>query len=224
MSFIGDLFGKSPFGPLVEHTKKVHECVEMIRPLAEALVKEDYEEIHRLQDSVCKVEYQADQIKHEIRELLPRRYFMPVASSVLEDFLHYQDKIADSVQDFAVILLIRQTKLHPALREEYFGFVDQILKVSRMLLSGAEELQELAETSFGGAEATSVLERIRGVGEEEWKADRLQRVLSKKIYSLEKEIDPVTIMFYDKMLRTLSSVANEAENTAELLRRMILHS
>ena len=32
MNIIQDLFGKSPFGPLVEHTKKVHECVEMLKP------------------------------------------------------------------------------------------------------------------------------------------------------------------------------------------------
>ena len=35
MNIIQDLFGKSPFGPLVEHTKKVHECVEMLKPLME---------------------------------------------------------------------------------------------------------------------------------------------------------------------------------------------
>jgi hypothetical protein len=48
MNIIQDLFGKSPFGPLVEHTKKVHECVEMLKPLMEALVNEDYKEIRRI--------------------------------------------------------------------------------------------------------------------------------------------------------------------------------
>ncbi|GAG30333.1 unnamed protein product, partial [marine sediment metagenome] len=27
MSLIREVFGASPFGPLLEHTKKVHECV-----------------------------------------------------------------------------------------------------------------------------------------------------------------------------------------------------
>jgi len=89
-------------------------------------------------------------------------------------------------------------------------------------MAAAEKLQNLAETAFGGAEADLVLAKIGGLGEEEWKADRMQRKLSRKIYSLEKELDPITVMFYDKMITTLSSIANAAENTGDLLREMIV--
>lgn len=222
MSLISELFGKSPFGPLVEHTKKVHQCVEVIRPLGEALLREDEEEIHALQDKVSKLEYEADLIKHEIRQQLPRRYFLPVSRDELDNFLRLQDRIADGVEDFAVILYIRKTTVHDALRDLFLEFLDQVIKVSTTLLDAALELQDLAEASFGGAEAQSVLDRIVGLGEEEWKADRMERRLSKKIYALEKELDPVTIMFYDKILQVLGRIANEAENTGDLLRAMIV--
>jgi hypothetical protein len=222
MSLISELFGKSPFSALVAHTKKVHECVKLVRPLMEACVREDYEEIHRLQDAISKLEYEADQVKHEIREHLPRRYFLPVDREDLERFLHCQDNIADYAQDFAVILLIRNTKIHPELVEEFLAFVNQILKVSDTLLAAGEELDDLAESSFGGVEAKSVLDRISGLGEQEWMADRMQRKISQHIYHLEKQLDPVTIMFYEKMLHTLSEIANAAENTGDLLRAMIV--
>ena len=222
MSIIKELFGHSPFGPLVEHAKRVHECVKLIRPLTEALVREDYEEIHRLQDQVSKLEYEADQIKHQIRDSLPRRYFLPVEREDLDEFLHKQDKVADKAEDFAVVLLIRNTKLHPDLVAEFFEFVDQIVKVSRTLAEASEQMVNLAETSFGGAEADAVLAKISGLGEEEWRADRMQRTLSRHIYSLEDQLDPVTISFYEKMLRVLSGVANAAENTGETLRTMIV--
>jgi hypothetical protein len=221
MTLIGELFGKSPFGPLVEHTKKVHDCVKLVRPLMEACVREDYAEIHRLQDRVSKLEYEADLVKHEIREHLPRRYFLPVARADLEHFLHCQDEIADAAQDFAVVLLIRNTRIHPELVEEFLAFVDQVVLVSETLAAAAEELEALVETSFGGAEAESVLKRISGLGEGEWKADRMQRKLGQHIYRLEKELDPITILFYEKYLRTLSEIANAAENTGDLLRAMI---
>jgi len=222
MSLIKELFGKSPFGPLVQHTKKVHECVKLIRPLTEALVKEDHEEVHRLQDEVSRLEYEADMVKHEIREHLPRRYFLPVDRADLNNFLHCQDVIADSAEDFAVILIIRKTKIHPELATEFFAFVEQVLRVGDTLMAAAEELENLAETSFGGAEAKSVLDRISGLGEEEWKADRMQRKLSQHIYRLEDQLDPVTITFYEKILDALGAVANAAENTGELLRTMIV--
>ena len=43
MDFIRKLFGASPFRLLVEHTKKVHDCVLLIRPITEALLAEDHE-------------------------------------------------------------------------------------------------------------------------------------------------------------------------------------
>lgn len=219
---IQELFGSSPFGPLVKHTQKVHECVKLLRPLMEAMIKEDYEEVHRLQDQVSKLEYEADQIKHAIREQLPRRYFMPVEREDLDAFLHSQDAIADCVEDFAVVLIIRQTRIHPELANDFLAFVDQVFQVSDTLEEAAENLEMLAETSFGGAEADRVLGLISGLGEEEWKSDRMQRKLSQKMYDLEEELDPVTLLFYEKMLRTLSGVANAAENTGELLRTMIV--
>jgi len=222
MPLIRELFGKSPFGPLVQHTKKVHECVRLIRPLLDAVVKEDYEEVHRLQDAVSKLEYEADLIKQEIREQLPRRYFLPVERGDLDAFLHCQDNVADGVEDFAVMLLIRNTRVHPSLVSEFTAYVDQIMQVSDTLMASAEELEVLAATSFSGAESKSVLQRINGLGEQEWMADRMQRKIRRHIYDLEKELDPVTIMFYEKMLQSLGEVANAAENTGELLRQMIV--
>jgi predicted phosphate transport protein (TIGR00153 family) len=222
MSIIQELFGKSPFNPLVEHTNKVHQCVEVIRPLMEALVNEDYEEIKRLQDQVSKLEYEADLIKHEVREYLPRRYFLPVDRVELEKFIGCQDKIADKAEDFAVILTLRKTKLHPAIMDKFFDFVDQVFQVSNTLLTAAVELKNLAEVSFSGVEADNVLTLLDGLNEEEWKADRIARSLSKDIFTLENELDPITLLFYEKMLLVLSEIANEAENAGDMLRTMIV--
>lgn len=222
MSVIQELFGKSPFGPLVEHTKKVTECVEVIRPMMEALVNEDYGEIRRLQDQVSKLEYEADTIKHEVREHLPHRYFLPVDRIELEKFIGCQDKIADKAEDFAVILTLRQTKLHPAVMDKFFDFVDQVFQVTNTLLSAAVELKNLAEVSFTGAKSGNVLSMLDGLNEEEWKADRIARSLSKDIFALENELDPITLLFYEKMLLVLSEIANEAENAGDMLRTMIV--
>jgi uncharacterized protein Yka (UPF0111/DUF47 family) len=96
--------------------------------------------------------------------------------------------------------------------------------VGQTLTDAADELEALAESSFGGAEAKSVLERISGLGEAEWMADRMQRRLSQHIYRIESELDPISILFYDKMLLALGEIANAADRTGDLLRTMILRS
>jgi len=222
MSLIQQVFGSSPFQPLVEHAGKVQECVELLRPLVEAVVHGDHDELHKLHDQVSKLEYEADQIKHRIREQLPRRFFLPVSREDLDRFLHCQDNIADGVEDFAVILVIRKTHVHETLVSGFREIVDQVVQVSGTMYRAAAALIELAETSFEGAEATRILELISTLGEEEWKADRLQRKLSKQIYDMESELDPVTISFYEKMQRALGQIADSAENTGDMLRAMIV--
>ncbi|NOQ65934.1 MAG: DUF47 family protein, partial [Desulfobacterales bacterium] len=150
------------------------------------------------------------------------RYFMPVERVELERFISCQDKIADKVEDFAVILTLRKTKLNPAVMDKFFDFIEQIFQVTGTLLGAAVELKNLAEVSFSGAEARHVLDILHGLNEEEWKADRMARSLSKDVYALEKQLAPITIIFYEKMLLTLSAIANEAENAGDMLRTMIV--
>ena len=222
MSLIEQVFGTSPFKPLLEHAKKVNECVGLIRPLMKALTEEDYKQIRTLQDKVSKLEYEADGIKHTIRENVPRRYFLPVDRSDLTRYLRMQDKIADAVEDFAVILIIRNTRIHPDFVDEIMEYSEHVISLSNSLMEAAQEMVNLAETSFGGEEARKVLNMINGLGEGEWKADRMQREISIHIYEKEDILDPVTIMFYEKILMAFSQIANAVENTGDILRMMIV--
>jgi predicted phosphate transport protein (TIGR00153 family) len=221
MAIIQGLFGKSPVGHLMDHARKVHECVELVKPLLEALIVKDFDLIRILQDKVSKIEYEADLLKHHIRDHLPRRIFLPVNREELDGFLQCQEKMADYAEDFSVILMIRETHLHPDLHEDFLGFVDQVFQVSGSLLTAAVEFRNLAEVSFSGAEARMVLGIIKELGQEEWKADRIARNLSIKMYKLEDEVGPINLMFYEKMLLKLSAIANEAENAGDFLRAMI---
>ena len=222
MKLFNKLFGESQFGTLLKHTQKVHETVKLIRPLLEACIREDSAEVHRLQDAVSKLEYEADLLKHEIREHIPSWYLMPVDKGDLDRFLHSQDDVADLVQDFAVVLFIRKTRIHPDLIEEFREFVEQIIRVNELMMAAAEDIEALVRASFKGAQAKLVLKRISGLSQEEWKADRMQRALSRHMYQLESQLDPITISFYEKMLQTLSGIADASENTGDILRQMIV--
>ncbi|BCO08247.1 TIGR00153 family protein [Desulfolithobacter dissulfuricans] len=220
-SLIGDLFGKSPFGPIVEHSKKVHECVELLWPLLEALIQEDYDTIHRLHSKMSRLEHEADLIKHDIRSFISQRYFLPVDRSDLVNFLARQEKIADLAEDFAVVLTLRRTTVHVEIQDLFLCYLNQVFQVSGTLLTAAVEFKNLAETAFGGAEARSILKLIENLGEEEWKTDKMSRKLSRAIYSLEGREDILNILFYEKMVIMLGSIANQAENAGDYLRVMI---
>lgn len=221
MGILDKLSGSSPFQLIEEHTKKVHQCVELLRPLTKALLDGDYDKIDELHHEMSKTEHEADLIKNQIRDRLTKIILFSVRRDELKRFVSVQDDIADCAEDFSVILLLRKTTIPPELKEDFTAFVDQIIKVSEHLLGVAEELSRLAESAFAGDAVKRISESIEQIGEEEWKADKLQRKFSIHFYSMENEIDVLTIIFLDKYCRVLSEVANSAESAGKYLRQII---
>jgi len=221
MGVLDRFFAPSPFIQLHEHAKKVHECVELIRPLTNALLEEDYEKIEKLHNVMSKTEHEADEIKTELRDKLAKLYFLSVGQHEISRFLAYQDDIADAAEDYAVVLLLRKTKIPQELQADFITFVEQVISVSELLMNLESEISTLAEAAFTGEEAENVLEGIKKIGEEEWKADRLERKFARHFYSMEDKLDPITIMFLDKYCKRLSAISNNAERTAKYMRLII---
>lgn len=221
MNLFNKLVGASPFTMLLEHTRKVHECVQLLQPLTDALLSEDHTRIEELHNLMALKEHEADQIKTSLRDRLGKAHLLSVRRDDLMRFLSYQDNVADAAQDYAVVLLLRKTRLPQEIQQDFKDFVAQVIVVSEHLLSLAEELSAVVESAFSGAEAKKVLENVEEIGKEEWKADRLERKFSLHFYQLEDQLDPVTILFLDKYCSTLGAVANSAEATAKYLRQII---
>lgn len=221
MGIMESIFGESPFKGVAKHTEKVHECVKLLQPLSEALLNEEYDKIEELHNRMSKTEHEADQIKDQLRDQIAKVYMLSVNKSDMAQFIRMQDGVADSAEDFSVVLLLRKTRMPPELRDDFRAFVAQVVSVSEHLLKIATELSNLAEAAFTGKEAEQVLQAIDQIGYEEWQADRLQRKFARHAYALEDRLDPVTLNFYDKYCRTLSSVANDAERAAKFLRQLI---
>ena len=215
------LFGRSPFEPLAQHARKVHACVEFIRPIAEAILAGDSEKLKDLQHQVSKTEYEADLLKDNIRAHLPSRYFLPVDREDVGRYLAQVDKIADDVEDFAVVATFRKLEVPAALHADFLEFVDKVLGVSGRLLDLAEKLAEVQKNAFVGADVGDVLARVQEVCHMEWESDKLSRKFARAYYSAEG-LDTVTIILLDKLCRALSGIADHAENVGKSLRLMIL--
>jgi len=220
MRNLSRLFGRSPFEPLVEHAKKVHECVSLIRPIAEAILAGQHERIHELQHEMSKTEYEADLLKDGVRQRLPTRYFMPVSREDVARFLSQMDKVADEAEDFAVAATLRPIEMPKELHEPFMALVEKVLQVSESLLGVAEHLAELQKEAFTGEEAQEVLAKIERVCHMEWESDKLSRRFARDFYSM-MDLDPVTIMICEKLSGSLARLADHAENVGKNLRLMI---
>lgn len=222
MHILERLFGKSPFGPLIEHAKKVNECIEFLMPATEAWLKEDREEIERLQRRISDAEHQADDIKINIRHNLPKGHFYPVPRGGLLRILQNQDDMADAVEDFAILLTLRKTTLPDSLRPDFQSFIENVVKTCNKALFAVEDLDMLLEASFAGPEAEKVLAAVDEVGKLEWEVDLQTHSLVKKLLLLEDKISTLNIIFCMNIIQTLSRLCNHAENSGDNLCHMII--
>ncbi len=224
MSIISKLFGKSPFEPLYQHMLKVKECVDLVKPLMESFIDGEQEKVEKYAKQIFKAEHKADLVKKEIRSRLPKSIFLPVSRGDILRFLKEQDSIADSAEDLAAIVTMRPMIVPEGLKKNLKSLVNKVLETYELAMKVSSEIKLLVETSFGGAEARKVLDLIEEIKVKEWEADIEQMKVAKKLFKMENEIDPVSIMMWTHVFRELGALANHAENTGDNLAAMLHNS
>lgn len=221
MKSLDSIFGSSPFEHVVDHVRKVHECVALIRPIADAILSGDTGLLRTLQDRMSQAEYEADQLKDHARQTLPRRLYLPVQRDDMLNFIRQVDRMADDAEDFAVVATLRRLTIPAPLQPPFLALVDKVVQLSECLLDVADDLNRLQKEAFEGREAEAVLEKIKLVCHMEWESDKLSRQLARHYYA-DENMDAVTILLFDKICKALTGIADHAENVGKNLRLMIL--
>lgn len=215
------LFGKSPFGPLQSHMRKVYECACQVTPLFEALLAEDQAKIGEISKQISQLEHEADQIKNEIRSNLPKSIFMPVDRRDLLDLLGVQDAIADNAEDLGMLLSMRPTIVPQALRDQLRLLVKTSTAVTAEANRLMDELDELVEASFSGPEAEKVIKIIDNLGVLEHETDKVQWDLAHRVFAMENDLTAGELWMLLKIGNKLGDLANAAENVGKRLNLML---
>ena len=160
---IASIFAKSPFKPLRDHMDKVVESVIPLNDFFEALFQQDYSKLEKIQQQVIQAENEADSIKNEVRNNLPRNIFMPINRRDLLEMLDMQDSIADVAQDIVILLNIRKMKLPEELSQDVIQFVKKSQDVCYLARGLNQEFEDVIESGFGRLEIKKLLEMIENV-------------------------------------------------------------
>jgi predicted phosphate transport protein (TIGR00153 family) len=218
MRTIGKLFGRSPFVPLQAHMEKVGECVALLPALFGAYNRGNPEEVERLAKEVHRLEFQADQIKHDIRNSLPRGLFMPVDRANILEILSTQDSLADTCENVGVLLTFKQAKTLEPFQSQFDAFLAKNIEAFEGAKRIVNELDELLESGFGGSEAEKVRELVADVATREYEADLLQRDMIRELLQREEEFSYGDFWLWTRLIRQLSELSDDSENLAELIR------
>ena len=215
------LFGKSPFTALQGHMRVVLECVNEIPALFEALARSDQEEDVKVRDRIFEREEEADRIKNELRNRLPKSLFMPVDRRDLLEVLQMQDSIADTAQDIAGLLVERPMELPEFMQEPMLALAQRCVDTCDMSAKIIEELDELLAMGFRGKEASRVEEMVSALNKIEDETDELGIELTRRLFQHEDEIKPVSVMMWYQLIEWVGDLADYAEKVGDRLRLLI---
>ena len=222
MRNIFPILGKSPFGPIQDHMDKVYETATVLPSFFEAFLSGDEEKTTEIRKTILKMEHEADLLKNDIRDNLPKSYFLPVDRRDLLSLLHHQDAIADLAEDIVIVATLQENLvLHPDLKAPFLEILDHSLKTCKKAKKLVGEMQNLLASSFGGDEASTVLDMIDSIGAAEYKVDKLVYAFSKEMYRREEEIKVTSLLLWQKMLQLVGRLANSAESVGDHLRLML---
>ena len=218
---IASIFAKSPFKPLREHMDKVVESVVPLNDFFEALFQEDYSKVEKIQQQVIQAEKEADSIKNEVRNNLPRNIFMPINRRDLLEMLDMQDSIADVAQDIVILLNIRRMSLTKELGQDVIHFVKKSQDVCYLARGLTQEFGDVIESGFGRHEIKKLLEMIDNVSIAETEADNLEDALVRRLYEVEEKMNSVDAVFWYKIFELIGDIADFSKKTGNRLRLMI---
>ena len=218
MRTMAKLFGRSPFGPLQDHMNCVADCVALVAEALVAMQQGDHEKVEQLAEEVSKSEHKADSVKNDIRNHLPRSLFLPMDRSNLLDILRIQDNLADKAEDIAVLLTFRKLEAPDAWRDKFVTFLEKNIAAFDAVRRIIHQLDELLESSFGGAEAEKVKVMVDQVSLLEHEADVVQRDLVKLLYANEGQMTFGTFDLWMKLISEVADLSNYSEKLAYRVR------
>jgi predicted phosphate transport protein (TIGR00153 family) len=205
------LFARNPFQAMQALGTKVGECAEVVPLLFDAYFEGDHEQVILYSERLSQLEYEADQLKIEARDHLPRSLFMPVDRRDFLDALSSLDAIADCAEDVGILFTLRKMEPHDELIEPLKSLVRRVMTTVRQGISVVDRLDALAMAGFSGPEAADVLRMIDELGRMEHAADIVQDDLARKLFAIEDRIKPGSLLIWNKIFNKVGDMANHAE-------------
>jgi len=215
------IFGSSPVKPLQQHMVEVMEAVAPLNELVQAVLANDLDRVAAIQEEIARHEDRADDMKHELRLQLPRSLFMPVERRDVLEGLNTQDRIANRAKDIAGLIRGRRMTIPESIAEDYAKFVGRGVDACKQAHRIIDELDELFETGFSGAEVDRVQDMIKELDRIEKDTDEIQIRIRSKLFDIERDLPPVDVMFLYRIIDWTGDLGDRAQRVGSRLQIML---
>ena len=152
LSPLGNLFGRSPIGPIQEHMSLADQAAQFVPALFRATAAADWEAAKQAHKDIVAAESAADKMKRSVRKHLPNNLFLPVPRSDILTLVGIQDHVANTAKDIAGLVIGRSIRFPEQLQDAVIELAEASAATSHQALLAIQELDELLAVGFTGVE------------------------------------------------------------------------
>lgn len=222
-NFLANIFGSSPVMPLEKHVDIAYRCTRELMDFFEAAIANDWPKATEVRGEIESLEHEADDLKKQIRLHLPKSLFMPVPRQDLLELLLVQDKMANRAKDVSGLVLGRKMQIPAPIADKFLEFLQRCIDAAKQARKSVRELDELCTTGFRGAEVSLVSSMIEELDRIETDTDDLQAALRAELFAVEKDLDPVHVVFLYRVIELTGEIADMAERVGRRLEVLLSH-
>lgn len=218
LSPLGNLFGRSPIGPIQEHMALADQAAQLLPALFRAMAADDWDSAKQVHKDIVSAESAADKMKRSVRKHLPNNLFLPVPRSDLLTLVGIQDHVANTAKDIAGLVIGRSIRFPEKLQDAAVELAEASAATSGQALSAIQELDELLAVGFTGQEEVRRVEdMLKTLDKLERASDKMAIKMRAALFKLEKDLPPVEVMFLYQIISLVCTVADDAEAVGDRL-------
>ncbi len=208
---------KNAFEILQEACKRLKEMGAGCERLISAFFEEgDLKHAEGIGDEIMNLESRADEDRRTFIQKLYDGAFHPTWRGDLVDLAERLDKVADSIEDVASLLLLRE-KLFRKLGGKRRQVGKGLKKLAKTCTQTVQALTEAIE--FLRSDLHRAVLKTHEVQELEKKADLLENEFRASLEALESKLDPLSIIQLGEIAQKLGEICDVAEDTGDVILR-----
>ena len=219
-SFLG-MLAESPFSGLQEHMILGNKSTNALENFLKAVYESDWRTAFECREEIVTLENQADDIKNNIRNNLPKSLFMSVSRQDLLDLVFTMDGIPNAAKDISGVMIGRKMEIPKEVAEDFMNCSKAAIKAANQASDAIRKVDEMQKTGFGSSDVSILSDIVSKLEQIEKENDELEIALRNKFFEHEKQYDPVEVMFFYDVINKIGSLADISQTVGHLLVRLV---
>ncbi len=215
------LLAESPFSGLQEHMEVDNKASEALKSFIKSAVESDWKTAKEHRETIVKLEHQADEIKNNIRNHLPKSLFMSVSRQDILDLVFTMDGIPNAAKDISGVMIGRRMVIPEHMSQRFIDCTNSAIMATHQACDAIKKVNEMQRSGFGGKNSNQLHHLVAEIEQLEQENDELEISLRNELFKIEQDLPPVDVIFLYDIINKIGILADISQSLGHILIRLV---